>query len=157
MPKQKDPTIYELLAKQQMSATTITQLDAATKSTFIDVDNVEFWAGVITVSRALESRTMAHGLPIAETGSTATVTIADSANAPIKPSGTEIWAVQNVNFDGCTAAYTDADGNYSIIASAPSDDWNNVTIYMSANLFLTFFNGTGSEQTPSIAYFKVAL
>ena len=153
-----DPSVYDYLAKQNISELTVENLNTMVKVSSIDPSNLEFWSGVITVSRAMEhSRTFSHGLPIPGTGSTATVTIADGANAPIKPSGTEIYRLINVDFDSCTAALTDGDGNYSIIDTA-TDGWFNMSpIYLSANLFLTFFNGTGSEQTPTIAFFKVAL
>jgi len=154
MPKR--PDIYELLAAQQASDTTTTQLNSALKSTYIDKSNVEFWSGVITVAKALEnSRTNSHGLPIPETGSTATVTIADGGNKPIKPTGTEVWLVQNIDFDSCTAAFTDGDGNYSIMDNG--DPRKSSQFYLSSNLFITFFNGSGGEQTPSIAYYKVSL
>ena len=151
-----EPSIYDYLAKKNVAELTVEQLNLATKSTNLDPVNIEFWQGIITLHRVLnDSRTFGAGLPIPETGSTATVTIADGANAPIKPAGTEVWLVQGINFDNCTAAFTDGDGNFSIIdtADAPSRP----AYYLSANLFLTFFNGSGSEQTPTIAYFKVAL
>jgi hypothetical protein len=153
-----EPSIYDYLAKKNVAELTVEQLNTATKSTNLDPVNIEFWQGIITLHRVLnDSRTFGAGLPIPETGSTATVTIADGANAPIKPSGTEIYRLMNVDFDSCTAALTDGDGNYSIIDTS-TDGWFNMSpIYLSANLFLTFFNGTGSEQTPTIAFFKVAL
>jgi hypothetical protein len=149
-------TIYELLTGVKIDEATISQLDSATGRTFVDTQSIEFWQGVLTLSHVMKAaRTYPHGLPIPETGSTATVTIADGANAPIKPAGTEVWLVQGINFDNCTAAFTDGDGNFSIIdtADAPSRP----AYYLSSNLFLTFFNGSGSEQTPTIAYFKVSL
>ena len=153
-----EPSIYDYLAKLNVSELTVSQLDSATKLTNLDPVNHEFWQGVILLNRVMQdSRTFPHGLPIPATGSTATVTIADGANAPIKPTGTEIYRLMNVDFDNCTAALTDGDGNYSIIDTS-TDGWFNMSpIYLSANLFLTFFNGSGSEQTPTIAYFKVAL
>jgi len=151
-------TIYELLTGVKIDEATITQLDSATGRTFVDTQSIEFWQGVLTLSHVMKAaRTYPHGLPIPETGDTATVTIADGANAPIKPAGTEIYRLMNVDFDNCTAALTDGDGNYSIIDTA-TDGWFNMSpIYLSSNLFLTFFNGSGSEQTPTIAYFKVSL
>ena len=53
-----DPTIFELLASQQASATTVTQLDSATKNTFIDATNIEFWSGMVEVAEMMnKSRT----------------------------------------------------------------------------------------------------
>ena len=151
-------TIYELLTGVKIDEATITQLESATGRTFVDTQSIEFWQGVLTLSHVMKAaRTYPHGLPIPETGSTATVTIADGANESIKPTGTEVYRLVNVDFDNCTAALQDADGNFSIIDTS-TDGWFNMSpIYLSSNLFLTFFNGSGSEQTPTIAYFKVSL
>jgi len=157
------PSIYELLATQQAAATTITQLNAATKSSFIDKSNLEFWSGMITVARALgESRTNAHGIVIPETGKVHIETIANGADVTIKPSGTEVWRVENVDADNCTIEFQDADGNLSPIlltapAGAPYTQTWSVPFNISPTLFLKFSNGSGGEQTPSIAYFKVSL
>lgn len=149
-------TIYDLLTNQKISELTVENLDTATARTYIEKGGTDFWQGILVLSHILNaSRTYAHGLPIPETGSTATVTIADGANESMKPSGTEVWLVQGIDWDNCTAAFTDADGNFSIIDTADSPP--RPAYYLSANLFITFFNGSGSEQTPTIAYFKVSL
>lgn len=151
------PTIYDLLAKLSVSETTITQLNAATKNTAIDPTNVDFWAGIITVSRAIdESRTYGHGLPIPETGTVHIETIADGANVTITPAGaSEVWYVQNVQLDSCEAAFKDSDGNMSPITVASANSL--LPFYLTSKMSIMFNNGTGSEQTPSIAYFKVSL
>ena len=154
MPKR--PDIYELLAAKQASATTTTQLNSALKSTFIVKGTGEFWSGVITVSRALqESRTYAGGsLPIPETGAVVSVTVADSATESIKPtSSTEVWLVNGINLDGCTAALYD--GTTACPLANVADI--RTPLYLSEKLFIAFNNGTGSEQTPAIAYHKVSL
>ena len=151
------PTIYDLLAKLSVSETTITQLNAATKNTAIDPTNVDFWAGIITVSRALdESRTYGHGLPIPETGTVHIETIDDSGSATITPTGpSEVWYVQNLNLDSCEAALRDADGNISPIIVASTNSL--LPFYLSSTMSILFSNTSGSEQTPSISYFKVSL
>jgi len=153
MPKR--PDIYELLAAQQASATTTTQLNSATKNTYIDKGNLEFWSGMITVARMLqESRTYAHGLPLPESGAVVAVTVADGAQGMIKPvSSTEVWLVQGIDLDGCTAALFD--GSTACPLANVADIRS--PFYITEKLFIAFSNGTGSEQTPSIAYHKVSL
>jgi hypothetical protein len=151
------PDIFELLAAQQASSTTITQLNDAVKSTFIDKSNVEFWSGVITVARAMkESREYGGGLPIPETGGMSSVTVADGASETIKPTGTEVWLLQGWNLDNCQAFLTDGSG---FITPVLGGDNANIggPLYLTSKLYLGFQNGSGSEQTPSIAYHKVGL
>lgn len=153
----KRPTIYELLATQQASATTISQLNSATKSSYIDDSNIEFWSGMITVARALDaSRTNAHGIVIPETGVVHIETIANGANSTITPTGSEVWYVQNLDVDQCTAAFKDSDGNISPLDLGGGNS-KLAPFYLSAKMSIVLFNGSGSEQTPSIAYFKVSL
>ena len=156
-----DPTIYELLATQQSSATTTEQLHSATKNTFIDKTNIEFWSGMITVARAIsESRTYGHGLPIPETGKIASLAIADGANSgtTFQPSGTELWRVQVVDFQGCTVALVDASGQMAQVLSInDADSPLSAPLILSNTLYIKFFNGSGSEKTPVIAYMKVGL
>jgi len=156
MPKR--PDIYELLAAQQASATTTTQLNSALKSTYIDRTNVEFWSGVITVARALEnSRYGMHGLPIPETGKVHIETIANGESATITPTGTELWRILNIDVDNCSVAFKDEDGNISPFQADYAIMPSIGGVFLSATMSLVFFNGSGSEQTPSIAYFKVSL
>ena len=161
-----EPSIYDYLSKYSLSEVTTALLNDSAKSTNIDPVNVKFWQGVITVERILsDSRTYPHGLPIPETGAVHIETIADAANATITPSGTEIWLVQNLNLDGCTASFKDSDGNLSTIlsappAGAPTPEFAPLLskpFYLSATMSLFLANASGQEQTPSIAYLKVSL
>jgi len=153
MPKR--PDIYELLAAQQASDTTTTQLHSALKSTYIDKSNVEFWSGVITVAKALEnSRTNSHGLPIPESGAITSVTVTDGGTESIKPTvSSEVWLVQGISLDNCTMAIFD--GTQAVPISDVKDI--QTPFYVTEKLFVAFSNGSGSEQTPSIAYHKVSL
>ena len=151
-----EPSIYDYLSKQTVAELTIANLNSATKLTNLDPVNIEFWQGVITLNRVLQdSRTFPHGLPVPETGAVEIVTIADGASATIKPAGSEIWRVQSIDVDNCTMAFMDADGNISPIS--PEISQGSLPFMLSLDLFLAFSNGTGSEQTPSIAFHKVAL
>ena len=150
------PSIYDLLAQQNISALTQTQLDQATKSTAITDKNIDFWSGIITVARAMEeSRTYAHGLVIPETGAVLGNEIADSASDAFVPTGTEIWAVQNIDLQGCSAALVMTDGGKA--TQLTSSTFQAGTIYLSASLGLLFVNSSGSPKTPTLAYYKVSL
>ena len=150
------PSIYDLLAQQNISALTQAQLNQATQSTAITDKNVEFWSGIITVARALaESRTYAHGLVIPETGDVLGNEIADGGDETFIPTGTEIWAIQNIDLQGCTAALRQVSGGK--MSQLTSSTFQSGTIYLSASLGLYFNNASGSPKTPTFAYYKVSL
>lgn len=156
------PDIYELLAAQQASATNQEQLNAAVKSTFIDKSNIEFWAGVITVARALnESRTFANGnLPVHTTGKVETKTLGASTSATYTPEGTEIWAVFAMTEDQCSFAVVDGNGDAQFITNDVGASGTTVLrqpIYLSSSLSLLVSNDTGTSKDPSFAYYKVSL
>lgn len=151
-----EPSIFDYLAKKDISELTIAELNSATKSTNIDISNLEFWQGIITLNRVLQdSRTFPHGLPIPGTGDVHILTIADGSSSTLAPTGSEIWRVVNLDVDNCSVAFIDGDGNLSPITASQDSKW--VPLEISANLYLAFSNASGSEQKPSIAYFKVAL
>jgi len=154
-----EPSIYDLLTNTKLSSVTQANLDAAAKNTFIDRNNVNYWSGIITVARALqESRTFSHGLPIPESGVVHTETIADGANASVMPTGTEIWQVMGIEIDNCSFTLVDADGNTCDVTPQSSNRLEGLgPLYLSATMGFKIFNGSGSEQTPKIAYFKVSL
>jgi len=152
------PDIYELLASQQASSTTVTQLNTATKATYIDRSNVEFWAGMITVGRMMrESRTNTGGLPIPETSAIDVLSIADGATEKFGDTlgDTEIYLVHNVDLDNCSVGYFD-DTNVSPIT--PNGDGQiQLPLYVTKLTYLIFSNASGSAQTPSLTYSKVSL
>ena len=155
------PNIYDYLAKYKVSELTVELLDSATKNTAITPENLEFWRNIIAVSRILDdSRTYSHGLVIPETGAVEILTIANSANETITPTGTEIWRVENIHLSNCSIALKDEDGNQSAISlTAPAGGMIpvfSVPFYISATLGILFQNDSGGSQTPSIAYHKVS-
>jgi len=157
-----EPSIYDYLSKYSLSEVTTALLNDSAKSTNIDPTNVKFWQGVITVERILsDSRTYPHGLPIPETGAVQIETIPDGNDATIKPTGTEIWRVENIELDSCTLEFQDSDGNLSPVTFQFGGQYQapmfTLPFYISSSLFLKFSNGSGGEQTPSIAYHKVSL
>ena len=152
------PDIYELLAAQQTASTTVTQLNAATKSTYIDKSNLDFWAGMITIARAIqESRTYAHGLPIPETAAVSVITVADGAQEKFGDDlgDTEIVRVENIDLDGCSVGFFDG-SNVNPITPL-TGNLCQCPLFVTKNAYLIFSNGTGSSQTPSVAYSKVSL
>ena len=153
MPKR--PDIYELLAAQQASGTTTTQLNSALKSTYIDKSNVEFWSGVITVAKALEnSRTNSHGLPIPESGDVMSLTIADGNSANVKPTvSSEVWLVQGIHTADCSVALFDG----SEATQIDITKFIGTPLYLTESLYLAFSNGTGDTALPTVAYHKVSL
>ena len=149
------PSIYDLLANEQIADVSITNLNSAAKSTFVDATIVNFWSGIITLARAVEeSRTYGHGLPIPEASACETVTIADTANGTIKPTGTEIWQVVSIDTDNCSAFLFDGT---TAIALGSERQKNPSPFYITPTCYLLFDNSSGGEQTPGIAYHKVGL
>tara|TARA_R110002072_G_scaffold161109_3_gene312581 strand:+ start:298 stop:759 length:462 start_codon:yes stop_codon:yes gene_type:complete len=150
------PLIYDLLAQQEISELTIANLNKAAKNTAIASKNIDFWSGIITVARAMEeSRTYAHGLVIPETGDVLGNEIDDGANETFIPTGTEVWAIQNLDLQGCTAALREVSSGQ--MSQLTDTTFKAGTIYLSASLALFFSNASGSPKTPTFAYYKVSL
>ena len=105
-----------------------------------------------------ESRTFPHALPIPESGVVHTETIANGENATVMPTGTEIWRINGIETDNCSYVLVDVDGNTCDITPDSSTRMGSLgPLFLSASLGFKIFNGSGSEQTPKIAYFKVSL
>jgi hypothetical protein len=150
-------SIYDYLAKLDMSGVTQEYLHNMSKDTAITNDNVDFWSGVITVARAIsESRTFAHGLPIYNSGTVVANEIDDGGNETTFATGSELWLLQNITIPtGCTAWLRDsASGKTSELTT---NSLRSGPIYLSANLGLLFINSSGSAATPAFAYYKVSL
>lgn len=144
--------IFDLLTGVNIDGLTVANLDTATGRTFIDRDSVDFWQPIILLSTVMDkARTYSHGLPIPESGNIATQTVADGADYTVQPTGTEVWFVQGLNLDSCTAILRAGAGGMPI-TSIPSGG-----LYLTNTLFLTFTNGTGSDKDPAVAYSKVSL
>jgi len=148
-------TIYDLLTGVKIDDATVAQLDSATGRTFVDKDSREFWQGILTLSHVMKAaRTYPHGLPIPETNAIQSVTVADGATDSIKPTGTEIWRVENIFLDECVVGFFDGAQFSAIPIAAP---FNVPPFYITSNVWLAFSNASGSEQTPNIVYSKVGL
>jgi len=148
--------IWNLLNKVKVSEVTQSQLQEMTSRVAVDKDAVEFWSGVITVARAIgESRTFAHGLPIYDTGTVVADAIDDGSDSTILPTGTEVWQIQNIDLQGCTAALRDV--STGSMSQLTSSTFQSGTIYLSSSLALYFNNASGSPKTPTLTYYKVSL
>ena len=149
-------SIYELLTGVKIEDATVEQLDTATGRTFVDTQSREFWQGILTLNHVMKAaRTYPHGLPIPESGDVHIETIANGASATVGPEKTEIWLVENIDLDSCSVGFIDDAGNISPITRDAQAQWSR--FYLTRTLKLAFSNGSGSEQTPSIAYLKVSL
>lgn len=152
-----DPEVYDYLANVQISAMTLSQLDSATKSTFANRSNIEFWKGPITLSRVLEvSRTYPHGLPVPELSAIASNAIDTMTTADIRPTGTEVWRVQSVSTDNdITISLNDGTSTSALqtgsAALVPSN------LFLTNSLYLTLANGGMSTAQTEVAYHKVGL
>lgn len=147
-------SIYNLLNKVAIEDATQTSLNTATGRTSIDTETVEFWRGVITVARAMKESRTYEGIPIPESGAITSVTVTDGGTESIKPtSSSEVWLVNGISLDNCTMAIFDG------TQAVPIADVKDIRtpFYVTEKLFIAFSNGSGSEQTPSIAYHKVSL
>jgi hypothetical protein len=153
IPMQGDTTVFDYLTTKKISDVSISELNSAAKNSFADTTNIEFWRGVLTVSNILkQSRTYGGGLPIPETSGCERVTVADTGTGSIKPQDSEIWMIQSIDLDNCTAYLFDGATTIPITAELATSN-----IYLTPTLYLVFNNASGGEQTPGIAYHKVGL
>ena len=150
------PTIYDLLSKKAISEVTQTQLNSAVKVSDVDRNTVEFWSGPITVQRALEMRTYPHALPIPELSTISSNTIANGATAQLKPTGTEIWAIQSIiSTADIQVSLYDGTTNATIHTGTNPQVYSNLLI--DPTLYIVMANGSGDEATCNISYHKLSL
>ena len=151
-----DPSIYQLLAQQLASSTTVENLNDATKNTFIDEANVKLWSSMITVAKVMqESRTYAHGLPIPEKSAVYQASVDDGAQASLKPSAPEVWEIAAIDA-GATSALL-FDGSASCPVPLDANGKLTIPLTITPTLYLIFDNGSGGSVTVNVAYHKVGL
>lgn len=157
MPKKSEPNLYDYLKTNSVSDTTITQLDSATKSTFINERNIGFWKGPLTVARVIESsRTYAHGLPLPEAGAIIANSIDNGASATVKPTGTELWKVEAIsNMADMTVSLFDGSTYCPIQTGTTPGVYSNLII--TPTLYLIIANASGDTAISNVAYSKVGL
>ena len=142
-------SVFDLLTGIKLQDATYTQLETMTERSYVDKASLSFWKGVFQVSKALEvAKTAPHGLPLPSHSAIASATIADGADASIKPEGTEVWMFQAVNLDNCTMAVS----NGTTAIPIDPTELDSGMLYFTRTLFPVFSNASGSEQTPQLAY-----
>jgi len=116
-------SIYEQLTGVKVDDVTIEQLDF-TRNTFVDKESIEYWRGVITISKILEaSRTYSWGLPVPEQGAVGSSTIPPGDSNTIQPSGTELWVIAGMMGTGLGGsavidiAWYDGSGSVIMVSS----------------------------------------
>jgi len=154
----KSPDVYDRLKTTKLDELTVSNLNDATKESFIESNNVQLWSQSITLDRALDAgRTFPHGLPIPELCGIESETVANGASTTIKPDGNEIWRILAISADAALSiALFDGATGYCVI----STDEGNVTypdLYITPTLYISINNGTGDSATCNVAYCKVSL
>jgi len=166
-------TVYDLLAKENISEVTIEQLDAATSSTSVDRATVGFWKGPLTIHRVLEMRTYPWGLPIPEVGAVGNVAVDAAGFNTIQPSGSELWQITGMMGTGLLGsavinlAWFDGSGQVIMVSQQTLTtggtmiDINekvSAPFILSNSLYLIIFE-TGASNACRIdyAYHKVSL
>lgn len=149
-------TIFDLLTGVKIGDVKTESFDGANSRTYVDTASIEFWNPIILLSRVLDAtRTYAHGLSIPEQGAIWTQALAPSADVDVRPSGTEIWMVENIDLDNCTAEFNDGTSKSAIQFLSPTGAGRGWLV--TNTLYLTFTNASGAPLNPSVAYSKVGL
>jgi hypothetical protein len=166
----KAPDVYDRLKSTQIEGLSITQLNAATKDSFIEQDNVQFWGQAITLDRALESsRTYAHGLPIPEASAIVSQAIDAGNYYDLQPDGTQEFQILalSVTAAGGTDVgqvyLTDGSANVLMHAGATSTAESSFFPFeapftITNTLYLRLLNTSGSNaMTFKVGYNKVSM
>ena len=169
-------TIYEQLTGVKVDDATIEQLDF-TKNTFIDSKSIEYWKGVITISKIIDaSRTYPHGLPIPEASAVGVVQVSAGDVGTFQPTGTEIWHVKAIQgtgvggsatgqlswYDGTTLVPIDTQ-TFTTGGGAFTDDtnfpitWSEPMILTNSLYFHFEETGAAAGLVFELAYHKVSL
>lgn len=150
------PTIYDLLSKKAIGEITQTQINQATSVSDVDRATVNFWKGPITLQRVLELRQYPNALPIPELSAISSNSVADSASATFKPSGTEIYRIQTIKSDAnmMVSLY---DGTTNMLIHSGTDPQSFANLFLTPTLYIVIQNGSGDTAVCNIAYHKVGL
>jgi len=155
--KKSEANLYDYLVTTLISEATIEQLDQSAKSTYINESNIEFWRGVLTVNKVLESsRTYPHGLPIPELCAVSSNTVANGASATVKPTGTEVWRIQSIH-SSADMTITLYDGTTNAVLMSGSSPQVFANLFITPTLYLVITNGSGDSAVCNVAYCKVGL
>ena len=161
----KAPDVYDRLKSTQIEGLSITQLNAATKDSFIEQNNVQFWGQAITLDRALESsRTYSHGLPIPEASSVASEAVDPSNTTTLQPQGTQEFQIVALSVTAAggtdTAEVYLTDGSTTVLMHRGATSTTESSFFpfespftITPSLYLQFVNTSASNaMTFKIAY-----
>lgn len=154
------PTIFDLLAKEALSELTISQLNSAASVSNVDMETLEFWAGIEKCAQIVkESRTYGHGLPIPELSSIKSMAIDDGASDTLKPSAPGIYEVVGIQAstavsigvtDGSAITYVHNLGSAGMYEPTHA-------LYLTDTLYLIVANNSGGASNVTVAYHQVGL
>jgi len=152
-------SIYEQLTGVKVDDATISELDF-TRNTFIDEKSIEYWKGIITVGKILESsRTYAHGLPVPEASAVVSTFCPQLLPQDIRPTGSQIWLIQSIDNTGATVtlALNDGSATTAIKSLATGTSYQPTSpLYLTNSMYLTL-TATDGDSTVNIAYHLVSL
>jgi hypothetical protein len=152
--------IYDLLASQDVSVTTLTQLDSAIKNTTIDRTNTKFWNGPITVYRTIEaSRTYPHGHPIPERSSIEALTVEDAASGSFKPDSPGLFQIVSISTTADVVILLTDGATSSLLAAVSSGAVFSppAPLIITPTLYLSIVNSSGGPASVTIPYHTVGL
>ena len=155
-----EPDLYKYLATSQLADVTTEQLNNASKSTYINASNLEFWRGPITVARLMQStRTYCEGYPIPELSSIKTMAISDAGSDTLKPTSPGLYQIVGV-FSSAAVSVQLVDGTSVVDIAAVSAG---VPFYFPAPLIITptmylqISNASGGAAAVGVPYHTVGV
>jgi len=153
--------IYDLLASQDVSVTTLTQLDSAIKNTSIDRTNSKFWNGPITVYRTIESsRTYPGGcMPIPEASEVVNLVVEHGAYEQLVPLNTSIYNIVSIASDAAVSVLLFGSGGATLLGTVTGGSTfiYPAPLFITPTLYLRIANSSGAPAAVSIAYHTVGL
>ena len=153
--------VYDLLATQAVSATTLAQLDSSIKNSIIDRTNTKFWNGPITIYRTIEaSRTYPHGLPIPELSAVDSMSIEDGQDDTLKPDDPGLFQIVSIFSDKDVSLQLTGTGGTTLLGSLSAGGVFLPTggrLIITPSLYLQVANASGQTATVTIAYHTVGL
>ena len=152
--------IYDLLASQDVSVTTLTQLDSAIKNTTIDRTNTKFWNGPITVYRTIEaSRTYPHGHPIPEASAIDSMSIDDGSSDTLKPDSPGLFQIVSIFTTADVSLQLAGTGGGTLMATLLGGAvfLPQTPLIITPTLYLQVANSSGGSANVTIAYHTVGL
>jgi hypothetical protein len=163
-------TIYDLLTGVKIDDATVSQLDDATGRTFVDVQTVDFWQGILTLSHVLKgARTYPHGMAIPEASTIASVTVNPEDSQDLQPTGSEVWQVIGLQVQAQAGTPSVevrlSDGSTTCIMHTANSSTTTSSFFpfeapfnITNSLYIQAYNGDATNAVQvNLAYHKVSL